>query len=417
MRSLRGILGSFVLGQSASQAINIIAAMAFVRLLPLPEFAALTLCLAFTNVGAVLSDLGVAQAFTSLGSRLRSEIVSYSKLFSAADAVRRRLALIVILITPIAFAFTVGIPREGALLQAIILVALICANLAITQRNALLKAVLSTQLDINTIGRALIAEAVTRAALVVLVSIYPTARTAMIVNLVGALVATLVLRLGCKKYLDMACNSTDEDRRAIARFFYPLIPSAVYFAIQGQLAILILGYLQLDASTAALGALGRLGQIVGILTVANLYLVQPYFARIVEPSQFRVQLSRVLAVIGAVWILLILTVIFVPGSWIWLLGSKYSYLLPDLPLAMLSILISITGSTMYSIAISSGETRSQLWYVPIAIGGQVLFAVMSGFNGTRDALLFNLIPALAYLGVQSWIVLKRLRRSSRRLAS
>jgi len=133
----------------------------------------------------------------------------------------------------------------------------------------------------------------------------------------------------------------------------------------------------------------------------NGFLVQPHFSRI----DTKVEFIRKATLVSGSFILFssvsMASVFIVPQWWLFILGSKYHNLEHELPIAVLTAILTLLGATFYTMVISRNITRGQSWYIAMGILGQIAFLWIAGVHSTVDALVLSLIPVFGYCLVQA----------------
>ncbi len=262
--------------------------------------------------------------------------------------------------------------------------------------SSLTRAVLNMHHDARSISQVVLADALCRVALIPLCAVWPNAVAALLGNLAGAAVGTLVSIKRCRAFCATHVAGSDTYRSDLVRFVRPLAPTIIYTLAQGQLAILLLSFYAQPSSVAEVGALGRLSQICALISLLNPFLVQPLFARIESRRDLQSKVGFALCTLFIICAGIYVSAIYIPQAWLFLLGEKYSDLTAELLISMATAIATLVGGTIYTIVISSGRTSWQGLALVPCIGGQVVFLAINGVTSTRDALLLNLIPPVGY---------------------
>jgi hypothetical protein len=179
------------------------------------------------------------------------------------------------------------------------------------------------------------------------------------------------------------------------------MPFIIYTLSQGQISIFLLSLYGLTTSIAEVGALSRLGQIIGLLMMLNAFIVQPYFARIEQKSLYIFQACLVMTILFAFCLLSMISVYWVPEWWLFILGGHYAGLPRELPIAILGALLTLIGGTLYTMVIARNTTRGQSWNVVVGLVSQVMFIGIFNVQTTFDALILNMLPAAGLIVIQS----------------
>jgi len=389
-------------------AANVVAGILIVRLLPLSEYAlyvTASVLLAMISTG---SDMGLSQGVNSLGARIHRAPELLSSLVASAMRYRRMFFAAMVLVVMVVgyFMFQGGqwAPARVGIMVIIVLV------IGWVQSTAgIRKSVLHIHHNAGALFRVGMAEALARMAAVWICLFSPTAESALLTNLLGVMAARIMFSKQCRQYLvDVAVVSVEQSRQ-LRNFVIPLMPAVIYFMLQAQLSTFMLNIYGYTESVAEVGALGRLGQIISVLMMLNPFLIQPFFARLDDKREF------------VFWVrVVVMTLIFtsgivtasgylLPSWWLFILGDNYSGLSAELPLALAGVMASLAGATIYALVVSRSITRGQSWTIISGLGLQIGFIVICGITSTADALILNLLPAVAYLVTQgvilAWVVI------------
>src|ERR1700722_15154082 len=98
----------------------------------------------------------------------------------------------------------------------------------------------------------------------------------------------------------------------------PNAPSAIFYAIQGQITLMLITVFAHNATNVANGgALGRLAQILVLFSQMNGLLIEPFFAKLKASLLIRTYLATVaLALTGG--IVLVGSAFLFPGVLLWI---------------------------------------------------------------------------------------------------
>lgn len=382
---------------------NFIVGLLVLRFLSIREYALYVTASVLLAIGSLGSDLGISQAVNTLGSRLRADKQRLSALVAGAYIYRRYLFFMVIFVI-IAVAFYMMRGGKWSLFSVIASVSLVVLTSWIQNSVSIKKSVLHIHHNADGLFQAGIAEAFVRLVLVFICVIWATAVAALMVNLAGVFIGRIVLSRKCRPFLTDNIEPSDSQNRAIRSFVIPLIPTAIYYLLQGQLSIILLNYYGYTSAVAEVGALGRLGQIIVLPMLLNPFLIQPYLARLTNKKEFVTLSGIVLFGLIAFSFIAMVSVYRVPQWWLYILGSKYSGLGNELPLALLGAALTLSGATLYTMVVSRNFTIGQTWTVVFGLASQIIFISSHGVLTTADALILNLLPMLTYALIQAMLL-------------
>ncbi len=225
--------------------------------------------------------------------------------------------------------------------------------------------------------------------------LWPTSIAAVL----AVLLSTAIMSWSLSRYVQAPIAnvgiSLDEDKRRLWAFVTPLILSAVYFTVQGQLSILLTTLLAPSNSVAEVGALSRLGQIIAAFNMFNGFLFQPMFARIDSRAAFIRVTITTYAVISAIALLLMASAMMYPQLWLLLLGRRYTQLDNEVVLALAGPILTYYVNFTFVILSARAFTKGQWTYVAVAVAVQVIFLALVGMNSTHDALMLGFVTALS----------------------
>jgi len=394
------ILSKYAAGQSLVIMTNILIGVVLLRVLSIEEFALYTLSVVFLQIAAGGSDMGLSQAIMTLGARIREQHREIGSLYSSASWHAKKLYVLTALAVTTVFLFNV-FDRDWAPTNALACLALLLLIVPVQLNVTFRKSILNINHDARALFFTGMLESVTRLLLLPLCIKWPYAAVAIFANLIGAYSSRRVVIHLSKHKMEEHQPVTEQQVYALKRFINPLIPVVIYNLVQGQISIFILGIHGYTASIAQVGALGRLGQFIAIPMMLNGFLIQPAFSRIDTKVKF---MRKAVLVSGSLMIFAsvsMASVFVVPQWWLFILGSKYNNLEHELPVAVLTGILTLLGATFYTMVISRNITQGQSWHIAAGILGQVMFLWICGIHSTVDALLLSLIPVFGYCVVQT----------------
>jgi O-antigen/teichoic acid export membrane protein len=399
-----GILGGYLASQGTIQTINLVTGFLILRLLSVEQYAVYVIAMMLVTVASVASDMGVSQGVMSIGAPVRDHPQKITSLVQAAFRIRRLLYTIV---CPIVVVLTILLFRghDEYWLMLGTLVALILTLAWGQQTVSILSSVANVHHDARSLGLANGFTAIARLVLVsTICTAIPLAGTAIAINLCGTLLCAAIFktRIGVSGSAWSVVEASYVER--LKHFSLPLVPGIIYYLLQGNIATALLWMLGSTTSVAEVGALGRLGQIIGLITLLNGFFLLPYFARVSSRPLFLRRLAQVLLVLSGICAGLTISTFLVPDWWLLLLGPSYFNLNSELRIAILGAQLSLLGSVIYTICIARGRTRGQWWQIVFGLGAQTLFLAVNGINTTFDALIFNMLPAGTYVLVQATLL-------------
>lgn len=316
-------LATFLAGTGGAQAVNLLTGLALIRLVPVSEYALYTIATVVLGIVSVTSDVGITSALVTFVAPHRGDSQRIGSLHTAALKQRKTLvvasAVVAVLLIPLAtrsHGWSVAV--VGMTIGLVILGSWVHAN------SALLAAVLNAHHEARPLATSDLTAALARIVLSVgVLFLVPSAIVAVAINVVALCIRWVFLRRAVRSLAELGAPARGEDENALKAFVKPLVPSTLYYAIQGQVSTLLLAALGTTLAVAQLGALTRVGQVFAVLTPLASFAIQPYFSRL-KPNEVRVQAVRMLK-----WSGLALTVVVgftasFPTIILWMVGPTYS---------------------------------------------------------------------------------------------
>lgn len=396
-----GLLGAYFTAQSLTQLAGILAGILIVRHLPVGEFAFYTLASSLTALLAIASDLGSTSSLLHFyrGAEARGERFSD---YVGAVLDLRRTAFAIGSVALLAAAPFIGAARGFGRIEsfcsALIVLVTVWSQIGSSIRLVLLR----LAARYGAAYRAELSGGLFRlgaiALLVVLARLSTLAALAA-----GSLAAILVLVLADSPAAHPERGEPGPRaaaRRSVGRYLLPTLPSALYFALQSPLTIWLAATFGTTQSIAEVGALGRLGLVVGLLSGLSGAVLVPRLAGIAEPTAFRVSFFRygglLAALAGSIW----LAAALVPNLFLALLGPHYHGLQRELLLLIAASGLSMLGAYVANVNLSRGWTRLQAVALACEISTQVVLIATLPLATTAGVIWFQVGGATAGITFQ-----------------
>jgi O-antigen/teichoic acid export membrane protein len=202
-------------------------------------------------------------------------------------------------------------------------------------------------------------------------------------------------------------------RHQILRYLLPTLPSALFFSVQSPLTVWLSATFGSTRTVAEVGALGRLGLIVGLFSGLTGIVFLPRLARTADDRLYRrraVQYGLLLAVVAAA---LLTAAALLPQAFLLLLGPHYRGLQNELLLIVAGSGLALLGSYASSVNLARGWTRFQGLTVLGELIGQILLVKFLTLSTTAGVLRFTLLSAATGLLGQCVILWLGFTRPSR----
>jgi len=409
LRRWTKILSAYFTTQTLTQLLGIASGLLFVNFMPVREFALYTLAFSVITFFNFASDLGSTTSLVYFFRHAQGEREEVGRYVAAVTSLRRLAFLLgagaVLLAFPrIAAAKGFGL-RESLLATAGILLCVwfqVSASVRVLALRLADRYGLSYRAELTgggvrlLLALALVALGLLRAWLGVLVSSCGAAATAIIAKPAGT------ARPGPEARTPADLRPY---RRQVLRYLLPSLPSALYFSVQGPLTVWLAATFGSTRNLAEVGALGRLGLVVGIFSSLTGVVFLPRLARIHDERVYRVRYLQFGALLLAVAAGIVLASMVFPGLLLALVGRQYAGLRHELVLVVGAAGLSLLGGYAVSVNLARSWNRWEGLAVAVLIAVQAVLVARLSLATTSGVLTFNLLTAATGLLLQLAIAL------------
>lgn len=188
--------------------------------------------------------------------------------------------------------------------------------------------------------------------------------------------------------------------RQIRKIVLPLIPSAVFFQVQGALTIFLASLFGTANTVAEIGAFGRLALVLTIVDrVANVLLF-PAIARAMPGRRLVSMVGKVHAIYLCAMLCVLATAVLFPQAWMLLLGEKYDNTAPYVWMIFLSSILMNGANFAFMTLAVRGFTEKQAYSVLLVVLLQCLFLWRYGASDLPTLLGFQIATCAAHFAYQ-----------------
>jgi O-antigen/teichoic acid export membrane protein len=393
-----GLLGAYFTAQSLTQLSGVLAGILVVRHLPVDDFALYTLATSVTALFAIASDLGSTSSLLHFYRAAESRGERFADYVGAVLDLRRTafaLGSVALLVAAPWVGAARGFGRAESLAAALIVLVVVWCQIGSSIRLVLLR----LAARYGAAYRAELGGGLLRLGLIAL--LVALSRLSTLAALAaGALAAALVLARADSPAAHPERGERTAARRAVGRYLVPMLPSALYFAIQGPLIIWLAATFGNTRSIAEVGALGRLGMIVGLLTGLSSAVLVPRLAGVSDPRTFATSFLRYGALLAALAGIILLSAALVPNLFLAILGPHYRGLRHELLLIIAASGLSMLGSYVANVNLSRGWTRLQAAALAGEVAVQAALIASLPLATTAGVIWFQLGSATAGIAFQ-----------------
>jgi len=190
-----------------------------------------------------------------------------------------------------------------------------------------------------------------------------------------------------------ATERREVDRRTL-KIVVPLVPSAVFYHVQGVITIMIVSLFGTASMMAEVGAFGRLAVVLTVVDRVTDILLFPAIARAVNGRRL---VSRLLMAHGAYMLVMLAlfgSSLLFPDYWMLLLGAKYKDMQPLIWMVFLTSILANAAAFAFRTLAARGATARQSLGIPLLIATQVAYVAIFGVADLKAVLGFNLASSL-----------------------
>ena len=380
------------------QLIGFATGILLVRLMEQREYALFTVTNTMQGTMNILADIGISIGMISIGGRVWQDSHRFGELVRTGLKLRRTLgATAVIAVTPLLYYMLV---RNGAsVLYAAILITAVVVGLCFQLSLGVLDVVPRMRSDIRQIQKIDFAGSISR--LVILVGLTFVFLNAFVAAMVGSgalLLQFFLLRRYARGVVDLRAGENAGDRKAMIGFIRNQAPNAIFFCLQGQIAILLITVFGHHVGAVAeVGALGRLAMIFAVLGNLITNIFAPAFARCQEARKLGWLYTGIVGGVAGFSLVVLSGAILLPDEFLFVLGDRYSHLQRELLLMVGGAALNMITNTLWTLNASRAWIVGSWLYVPLTLGTQILLIPFVDFSTVIGVLTFNLFSSFPSL--------------------
>jgi O-antigen/teichoic acid export membrane protein len=410
-------IAEFLTKQGITMAGNLLYGLLCVRLLPVADYAKFVVVFSIQGTLVVLMDIGITGSLIPLvGEHLgdRQLIADYvASLRQLAHALFAALVPLTVILYPL---FVRHRQWNWPVVAAMVLIVLTSAWFA--RVSSAYGAVLILQRDRGRWYRAQLVSSLGTLALLLIFwrAHWLNAFSAILINVAGIVSIALTYFLRARQLLGVQGVASAEKRAAIIHLTLPSAPGVIFYALQGQIGLLLITVFGRTAAVAGVGALGRLGQIFALFSQSNPLLVEPYFAKLPR-AYLKSHYLGALAAAGCVGLSAVTLSRLYPGLFLWVLGAKYAGFRFEVQLVMLSGALGLLSGLMATV---NGSRRFVYYWqnvttIVVTVMVQACFIWKSDLTTVRGVLWLNVATSLSGLCVNTLCAFYGFARGPRRI--
>lgn len=400
LRRWAGILSAYFTAQSLTQLAGIAAGLLLVRTMPVREFAFYTLALSVVSFFTFTSDLGSSAALLHFFHRSRREEGGgdFAASFAAVLSLRRIAFLAGALVVLVAFPAAAVAKGYGGWEIALVTGGiLLCVWFQIRSSLSVLALRLADRYGASY--RAELAGAAVR--LLFVLALIAGVWLQAWMGLLATVAATVTVALLARPEIPRArAVELGPYRRQVLHYLLPTLPSALFFAIQAPLTVWLAATFGATRNIAEVGALSRLGLVVGVFLNLTGVVLLPRLARISDERFWRIRYLQFGGALLGVALALLAAAALAPGPLLWVLGESYAGLHRELLLVVAGAGCSLIGGYVVNVNLARAWTRWQTATVVLEIAAQAVLIALLPLDTTAGVLTLTLLSTATGLVLQ-----------------
>lgn len=393
------IFSAYFSAQSVAQLLGIGAGILFIRYLPKEEFALYTLAFSVVSFFHFVTDLGSTSSLVHFRRKALTQGEDFAAYEAAVLSLRRSIFLLGSVAVVVAFPFLAivkGFPALDAMLAGCAIAAAVWFQLVSSIR------LLTLRLH-DRYGRSYRAELLGGAvrlglAAVIVVSSLLRAWLGVLAGAVASAVVAWAARDPQRE--GSPVSDLTPYRKRVVRYLLPTLPSALYFSIQGPLVVWLAATFGDSTNIAEVGALGRLGLVVGLFSGLTSVVFVPRLALVTDPRHYRLRYFQYGAFMALLAGALLGAAALAPDAFLFVLGPHYAGLYRELLLTVAGSGLTLLGGYAVAINFARSWNRWQGAAAGLLFLGQVAFVMLVPLGSTAGVLTFNALTAALGLVLQ-----------------
>ena len=366
------LLGGLGLAQGVVQGLAFLAGIVVIRALAPGEYAIYTLAYSVLGAMNVLADGGISNGMMAEAGKAWTEPRKLGAVVVAGLKLRWIFGTTALALTLPFLIYSLH-AHDASWLVAALLAAIVAASFIGNLVSAVYTVVLSVHQRVADLQRVIIMQNLGRLGLLgAMLFLLPGALAAAFATLPGQIWAAFRLRRLARPLAEPGAADDPVIRAGIFRVVARTWPGSAYYAVSGQITIWLISLFGSTTALAQIGALSRLGQILGVLSTIMTVLLLPRFARLPnERGLLARRFFQVLLFAGAVGAAIVTLVALFPAQSLWLLGRDYNHLTHEVILQAAGSVISLLAGTAFGL----GSVRGLVLHPAISIPLELLLQV------------------------------------------
>jgi O-antigen/teichoic acid export membrane protein len=401
-----GILGRFATVQLVVQAVNALTGLLFVRLLSKHDYALFTIASSMQAMLNLLTDCGINAGLLSIGGKVWTNPDDLGRLVRTALHLRRQMSLgALLIVSPISLWLLLS--NGASVIEAAALTAAVVGAVHFVTAAAVFGVVTKLHSRYSEIQRVELAGAFSRLVLALsAAAVFLNALAATAAASVSQVVQCFLVRRQSLRWIRLDHPDDPIFRGQLLAMVKSQAFYFAFYAIQGQLTVVLISLFGTTGQVADLGALSRLGIISAVFGGVFNHVITPAFARIQNRQHLWWTFIRAL-LMTLVFGLMLVAVgrVFAPQI-LWLFGKSYAHLTGEVVLMMASIALGLVLALVWGLNTARGWLHATWLMVPLTLAVQLVLARTLSLSTVRGVIVFSILTQVPNLVVSVFMCLR-----------
>ncbi len=405
-----GTIGRFASVQVIVQIVNAITGLLLVRLLNKHDYALFTIASSMQTMVNLFTDCGINAGLLSIGGRIWQDRSDFGQLVHTALRIRRQLSVAaIIIVSPISIWLLL---KNGAsILEAAGLTAVVISAVHFLTAAAVFGVVTKLNSRYSEIQRVELSGAFSRLSIVMAGAlVFLNVLIATVASTVSQAVQFSVVRRQARRLIPPDSRENPEFRRQLVRMIRSQVVYFVFYAVQGQLSVVLISTFGSAGQVADVGALSRLALVGAVFGAVVTHVVSPAFARVQDKRHlWRVYAQALFSTCAFGLSCTAFAFVFAPQI-LWVFGSPYGHLTREVGWMMINIALGLVLMVIWGLNTARGWLHATWMMVPLTLVAQVGFARWLTFSTVHGVILFSIVSQLPNLLVSAWMTARGFAR-------
>jgi O-antigen/teichoic acid export membrane protein len=386
------------LAQGAVQILALVSGLLVIRFLKPESYALYSLAYSVLGMMSVLADSGISSGGMAEAGKVWQDPGKLGQVVATVMNLRRRFALWVIVLSTPALLYLLhshGAPWGLAVLLSVLVIIQFLVALQIAVYGlapALHQWVGKTQ------RIAMVQNTARVASLALGMMAAPTALIAMLATLPAQFWNFLQIRKLSESLTHPSDRVDPEVRSRVLAVVRRIMPGAIYYALSGQITIWLISIFGSTDTLAQVGALGRLGQALTVISSVFTVIFLPRFARLqAEKMKLLARYAQVLGLALVIGLSVCGLVALYPRQTLWILGKNYAGLEHEVLLQAIVGVLSLLAGLAYHLGAVRSVVIKPTISIPLEILLQASVIKFFAFSTASGVLYFAMVTAGAQL--------------------